>query len=148
MQNKDITTTSFATGFISSNEQTTTAAVTVISLETADITVNSNALAILIEGAIHYQVGPTKPIEDMFNVLLKVNRALLSSKTGIITFNAKSRDMDYLRHFTECYLTNQENVKEKTPDLFETDMYITGKLLLLDIRQWQVGQIIFKEVIS
>lgn len=155
MQSQNIITTpAFATGFISSNEQTSSAALTVISIEHADITLNTNATIILIEGAIHYQVGPTKDIEAMFNMLLKINKEFLNLDTQDIKIAVNRHEMDYLRHFTECYLTHKENVKAKilanpdTEEAFDADMYITGKLLLLDIRQWQMGQVIYKEVIS
>jgi len=146
MQNKDIT--SFSTGFISSNEQTSTSAITVTTVETADITINSTAAAILIEGAIHYQVGPTKDIEVMFNTLLKINKGFLKVDTDDVEMKVTRVEMDYLRHFTECYLTSQEITKQDKPEYFDADMYITAKLLLLDIREWQAGQVIYQKIIS
>lgn len=146
MQNKDIT--SFATGFKSFNATTSTSAVTVISVESADIIINTDAAAIILKGAIHYQAGPTKDIEAMFNVSLKIASAILERKDGYVFISVNRHEMDYLRHFTECYLTHNEDIKVKDPEKFDADMYITGKLLLLDIRQWQVGEVIFKEIIS
>jgi hypothetical protein len=146
MQSQDITTTlvSFATGFSSSNPQTSTSTVTLITTEQADIHVNHVCLRILMEGAIYHQEGSEKDREVMFNVLLMITKEHLGSEEEGIQLKCARTDIDVMRHFTECYLTHQENIKIERPSLFDADMYITAKLLLLDIREWQVGQVIYK----
>lgn len=138
-------TPSFATGFTSSNHTTSAKILAVVSREQSDIVMNVTCLKLLIKGAIFYQAGPKKDISAMFDAVLMLNTVLLETKGDICKFTALREDMELLRHFIECFLSYQEVLKTDRPSDFNADDYITGKLLLLDIREWQVSSVIYEE---
>lgn len=138
-------TPSFATGFSSSNHTISTKVLAVLSREQSDIVMNVTCLKLLIKGAIFYHAGPKKDIQAMFDAVLMLNTVLLNTEGEICKFTALREDMELLRHFIECYLSYQEVLKTDRPMEFSADDYITGKLLLLDIREWQVSSVIYEE---
>lgn len=161
------TQTAFKTEFKSVNEQTSTAQRTVQFTVSADFEMSPQSVMLLMKGALAAHELPFKGnARNILDTVMKINKAFMTIQDEeIIRIPVLGGDVQIMREFLEAYLADQEakraetlreladrsgntgvileNVNDALQGKFATDNYILCRLLLLDIREWQLGRVNF-----
>lgn len=139
---------SFNTKFTSSNDKFSTRTAIIEERTESDITMSHASVDLLILGAALSVKQPFAASAK--EILIPLSHLILAKKDHeqeeTVTLTVDKNTVSSLRSFVEAYLNDQEAQRANLLPSFNADTYILGKMLLIDIREWQTG--IWVEVVQ
>lgn len=138
--------------FVMNDNYTITEKVTVERNTEGKLTLSQFAVKQLLLGAqllFNNNTGYSKETltKDQIRLVFRLTELSVYSEE-IIEKVFRDFEVQILREFLEARMAHCEKEKEENNVLFNADTYVSMKLMLIDIREWQLGKIVIEELES
>lgn len=109
-----------------------------------------NSVVYLIDGVKHLTAKQDKIDSEIVYVMSKLYTfGLLKNTNSETTLEVTRQDVRLMKQFLEEVMSVEEKLRDNRSEEFDADHYITMKFLLIELREWLLGEEIpFKEFMN